>query len=477
MKLLSVVVVVAGCIPASAPPYQPQYGGQPQYGQQPNGQPQYGQQPNGQQPPTGQQPYGQQQPQSYGQQAQPNGQQQPQSYGQQAQPYGQPAPSQLVASATASCSQNLQCYDQCGVGQPCLDSCDGKSNPTSSGLSRAVIGCIVSSGCTDQACVEQRCATQLQTCMSNAGVATSAPIGPPPAQPASPPVVAGKGSFDLVYQWPAGFTEERTPDLIKLTKHEQVQAGTDFYGTRDYTYLILPTVTTQGSMLGEFQAQWTALVRGSFPADATVPNPRRRRLQSGFTCFFDGANEKARNGGDLDIVLYLIFASDRYVPVLAIHSGDTKWEFEQQLAPAFNAMTIRGASPNRASLNTAADLVGEWSTSDASYGSYVNSSGGYVGDASIGTASYFTFRANGTFDSTFIGITSSRRLKEQGAGTWKVDDEMLVLNDKKQGRTTSRRIIGVSGNEIELAPSYSASTAPEFIGPRRSNYNDKFKRK
>src|SRR5262245_51228094 len=102
-----------------------------------------------------------------------------------------------VAAAQGSCTDTLGCYGACNpLTEPCMDGCDRLASPSAAQNARAVIQCMAQSGCQDQSCVAERCRAQLSTCVSTT----------PPVAPRAP----GGGSYDLVYQLPAGWNESRT---------------------------------------------------------------------------------------------------------------------------------------------------------------------------------------------------------------------------------------------------------------------------
>ncbi|HEY5926762.1 MAG TPA: hypothetical protein VIV11_33980 [Kofleriaceae bacterium] len=65
----------------------------------------------------------------------------------------------------ASCGETLACYAKCdSMTEECMLLCDQKSHPRQVEQSRAVTYCGARHGCTDQACTEVKCPTEMHTC-------------------------------------------------------------------------------------------------------------------------------------------------------------------------------------------------------------------------------------------------------------------------------------------------------------------------
>jgi hypothetical protein len=66
-----------------------------------------------------------------------------------------------------SCKQTLACYDACTpLTEECMLLCDQQSDARAVEKARAVSYCGAQHGCADQACSDERCAPQLQACIS-----------------------------------------------------------------------------------------------------------------------------------------------------------------------------------------------------------------------------------------------------------------------------------------------------------------------
>jgi hypothetical protein len=401
------------------------------FGCVPQPQPTYFQQPGYQQPSPGQQPYGQQ----------PPGQ----------QPYSPPP----QVAQQASCSDTLACYGQCNpLTEQCIGGCDQRTSPAASQNAHAVLQCMAQSGCTDQNCVAQRCGTQITTCTNTTLPQTVA------QQPQAQPQPQAGGSYDLVYQTPAGWTESRVYlNAITLGFDKE-----DFYDHQHPRIHVFPSRPRQGAINAQFMALWNELVvaPGEFTPGYT-PGPLRRRTTTGYAMALDGNQTTLAKGGSAQLGLYVIYTDDKVVPILAT---GVDWNFEKLADAFFNSLTIRGSSPSKTPLFDTSELVGHWSTQAVSVASYVNSSGGYVGDASIATADGITLEANGAFKAHFVGVGRGMAVQEDDKGKWTIEDDMLVLSGK---RTDKRRIWGhgtaPKGNPDSICLVPYGNAQPRYFSP------------
>jgi hypothetical protein len=384
----------------------------------------------------------------------------------------QPQQPGYVAAApppTAACQDTLTCYSQCeAVTEACMQTCDQRASPQDAQAARAVIGCMQSSGCQDQQCIGQRCSAQIGACSQQlAQYVQQQPQQPQqpyqPAQPAQParPVVGG--GFDLAYQLPAGWSEARlTQGAITLQYVKQ-----DMYSPADYKLHIFPTAGwTGGSITNEFQAMWQAMVTPSFETTQPVA-PYRRRLASGYALAYDYvSNAKLKqNGQYTPVSLYLIYTDDRYVAILAT---GINYEAEPALSRLFDSMSIRGVPPAKTALFDNAEMVGHWSTTSLSLANYVDSGGNYKGDASLATGEEIDLRSDGSFSSYFSAVrTSGPAFRDKQGGSWRVDDDTLVLQAK--GSTDKRRIFARGtaprGGTDALNLTNYGTAQPRFFSP------------
>jgi hypothetical protein len=275
------------------------------------------------------------------------------------------------------------------------------------------------------------------------------------------------GGFDLVYSVPAGFTETRGDQAITLG-----YATSDGYSNVSYTLIILPSQPIAGSLSASFHEMWAATITPLFTPTYTTgiqPAPLRRRLASGYAVAFDGELMNANNGGMFTTVLYLLSSGERVVPILGMF-GDLDARNGEPIISAFlESASIAGSPPTSVPLFDASELVGEWSTQASEFANYVDSSGRYVGDANIAVRQDHTFDGDGSYAAYASAYQSDRGFdRESGAGTWRVDDDSVVL-DTSSG-TKRYRIFAVGTyrgvQSIYLPPSYAETSVAEFTRPR-----------
>jgi hypothetical protein len=81
----------------------------------------------------------------------------------------------------ASCKQTLTCYDACKpLTEECMLLCDQQSEARAVEKARAVSYCSAQHGCVDRACSDERCAPELQACISPVVAPAPSPMQPQP---------------------------------------------------------------------------------------------------------------------------------------------------------------------------------------------------------------------------------------------------------------------------------------------------------
>lgn len=297
-------------------------------------------------------------------------------------------------------------------------------------------------------------------------------IGAPKAAPVA-------GTVDLKYTTPPGWTT-RTLDGGVLLENIKDEGSYKVV----YRVLILPSQPLEGSLRKTFLELWTSQIKATLET-TIVPVPLVRRLKSGMAVAFDqDPAAKTKEGVKHHGGLYLLARGKRCVPVLGLYfnMGNTD-ELEKALGVLFESAEIPGAGTDKVALLDPAELPGEWSVSSSSLANYVTASGAYAGDASIAVGSGLHLNKDETFKKSLIAITKDRRLKELSEGTWKVDDNELVLLEKGAAGPGKRyRIFGVGGDEkggTFLVLSSYADTAQQadLTSPRRLFGGEWHKRK
>jgi hypothetical protein len=84
-------------------------------------------------------------------------------------------------NAPVGCGETLACYARCQpVSEECMLLCDQKGQPRQVELARQVSYCGARNGCEDQACIDERCAPEMQACTGPAGASAPSPMQPRP---------------------------------------------------------------------------------------------------------------------------------------------------------------------------------------------------------------------------------------------------------------------------------------------------------
>jgi len=292
------------------------------------------------------------------------------------------------------------------------------------------------------------------------GMFGAAAAEPPTPAPAPPP--GADGGVDLRFRVPAGWVRKPLSTGVLLEKSKD-----EMYDKYNFRILVLPSQPLEGNLHAAFTAIWAANMVPSFKT-SIVPLPLVRRLPSGAALAFDAdASAETKDGGRVTAALYVLAQGKRVVPVVGIYYGFEK-AFEGELASLFDSAEIPGAGKDRVPLFARGDLVGSWDTSSVSLANYVTSSGAYAGDASIATGSTLILGADGTFQSSFIGISSTMKVREKDAGKWSVDDTDLLLKGKEARRY---HVFGVGadpkvGSFLVLSTYANTESQLSLINPR-----------
>jgi len=246
-----------------------------------------------------------------------------------------------------------------------------------------------------------------------------------PAQ-APPPAPAEAGVVDLQYTVPEGWAPTKINGFPLLVK-EKNEEWTKFR----ISLLILPTEALGASIRGQFMGYWNSLVTPNY-ATRIAPIPLMVRLKTGHACAFDAEwDAKGKNGNVATVAIYMIAHGGKVVPVMGIYTG-TDWTLdktaEAEIGQFLDTARIPGTSDEKVSLFSAADLAGDWSESGTEHANYVTRSGAYAGDATISTAAYFKLASDGSYTRTLMAVGAAGNIREKDAGTWSVDDDLLVLS-------------------------------------------------
>ena len=244
------------------------------------------------------------------------------------------------------------------------------------------------------------------------------------------PAPTKAGVVDLQYTVPKGWAQTKINGLPLLVKEKN-----DEYTKFRISLLIFPTEALGASIRNQFVGYWNTLVTPNYTTKI-APIPLMVRLKTGHACAFDAEWEaKDKNGNVATVAIYMIAHGGKVVPVMGIYTG-TAWTpdkaAEVEIGQFLDTAKIPGTSGEKVSLFSAADLAGDWSETGTEFANYVTRSGAYAGDATISTAAYFKLGSDGSYSRTLMAVGAAGNIREKDAGTWSVDDDVLVLS--KGGR-------------------------------------------
>jgi len=288
------------------------------------------------------------------------------------------------------------------------------------------------------------------------------------------PTVTAKGTKDLKYGLPDGWTARDQETTVLLQKKEQC-----WWGEGTFSLVVYPAQPLTGSLSKTFHQFWSSEMKVAVETQL-LALPLMRRLKSGLALAYDVDNEARNKEGKTVIAgLYMLGKGKLTVPILAFYPGVTP-TFEQDLLTLLESADITGAGDGKIALFDAADVAGHWDKSSYSLASYVNVAGGYAGDASMAIASSHTLAADGSFKYSFTSVRGGgTALQIQRQGRWTIDDDWLVEKDSKDeyrnrlygvgGDAKAGRflVIGRTGNLLHL----------DLTEPRRTFSGDWYKRK
>jgi hypothetical protein len=77
------------------------------------------------------------------------------------------APVEVTMPGPFTCRDLKNCRRECGQDAACQTACDAKATPEAKSLFEAVDTCVRANGCSDEACIEQKCSADLANCPAN----------------------------------------------------------------------------------------------------------------------------------------------------------------------------------------------------------------------------------------------------------------------------------------------------------------------
>jgi hypothetical protein len=289
------------------------------------------------------------------------------------------------------------------------------------------------------------------------------------APKAAPPAGAGvaRSAKDLKFTLPPGWEAKEAGGEVILEKWEQKG---DPNLERKYSLIILGSAPLRETLRKEFLATWKEQITPIFETKI-APLPMMRRLKSGLAVAYD-VDDDAKNVKKVTLIagLYVLSQGKRVVPIVAVFNGFSP-VLEADLLQIFESASIADAGEGQAPLYDAAEFAGEWNKSSVSLASFVTSSGGYAGDASMSIDITHILNADGTFTYKFTSVGRTAMHIER-KGTWKLDDMYLTCTEKDKA-PYGYRLFGYGsdpkvGRFMVMAIAAGTAQQLDLSNPRRS---------
>ena len=288
---------------------------------------------------------------------------------------------------------------------------------------------------TDRAALTARHAA-IQAFLDSLGIASRPPGGLPADHG---PVVPPRGSVSrMTYQIPSGWSRTDSNGTVILARVVDLGWGLK----QDFRLVILPTERTSGTALQTYQTLWRRFVGAIFNSEAQ-PLPLRVRLSSGAALLYDGDTMRLRqNNATLDGFLYAVTDGETVAPVMGYFNG---WDdaLDRALRQFFDSVQLPGRGQPQP-LFTPQEIAGVWRSSSSALANWVDAAGNYRGDASVATGETMTIRPDGAYESWFAAVSSGSRMRQHDVGSFRIEDDFLVLRPNDPAQRQSRyRITGV----------------------------------
>jgi len=240
---------------------------------------------------------------------------------------------------------------------------------------------------------------------------------------------SASGLAELAYALPAGWQEDRGAEPITLKFSNVI------------TVMVYAPRNAPGGPLRAFQEFWQERMELLFQVDKP-PFVMRRKVGGGLNAYyFDGFLKPQNNQTELSVTLLLLDAGTQAVPLLALSGGDEA-QYRQAREGFLKGLKLQGSPPNRP-LFSAWELVGSWSGSDSAITNYVNAyTGAYAGSQITAYGQTYTFKADGSYEYSFAGISGGRTIREKQSGRYRLEGNLLSLSPK-EGKASQMRVLGV----------------------------------
>jgi hypothetical protein len=246
---------------------------------------------------------------------------------------------------------------------------------------------------------------------------------------AAPRLAAPAESFDILsFKVPQGWTLQRqgSGDRVMLNQSD----GKSFCIVTVFS----GEPSTQDAK-ADFVADWKRLIVAMSP-NMPDPKPVAHRLGSGL----DSLGARARlqvSGSAVHARLLVVQAGAKHVPILFVSTSSEALEGQPAMDEFLNSLAVQDTGPAAASAAPPgqillSELAGEWSQSATSTHSYYSTStGGYVGSSVLAYGVNYVLKPDLTYTSHFQGYNNGRVIQQDYAGTYRFEDNKLVLQENK----------------------------------------------
>ncbi len=203
-------------------------------------------------------------------------------------------------AGAASCTEVFGCYRRCEpLTDECVAGCEATGVPGAAPASRALITCMTSAPCGDEACLAQTCSAEFQTCANTTANVAVAP--PPPASGGTPPPAPATAPVAIVGAWASASgdpTRNSSTGSVRVREYAFGADGSYVYrsqvsdgGTSWYLVREVGTYTIAGDQLTISPSSATSTKRDSGGAQPAQNVPLERVTYAVQTHYFEGIQE------------------------------------------------------------------------------------------------------------------------------------------------------------------------------------------
>ncbi len=271
-------------------------------------------------------------------------------------------------------------------------------------------------------------------------------------------VIGQNETFDIAtYKPPKDWKKETRPGVVSYTITNPSTGGFCVIG-------LYAAKASEGSAEKDFAGEWNDL--------AVIPFAAEKNPASETQTTADGWKAVAAtapitfNGSAAYIVLTTFSGFGKTTSVMATLNDETyiapidSFLVHLLLDKKATIADVPANQNNESKVVNTGSIVGIWSDQSHLLSSYVNPSGGYIGDASISSVTQYEFKADHTFTYSFMGISSSMSVRAESLGTYSTNGNNLIL------KTTFYKS-GYANDMKEDKKKETTETWQFYIGPNK----------